>query len=327
MNKTQTKTKHYFLINPIAGNGEKQKKLDSLIAAATCKTGLECSVYYTKGAGDTTRYIKEVCEKNREDSLRFYVCGGDGTFHEGINGTTPYPNAICGIVPVGTGNDFVKNFTNTGNFLDMEAQLKGRAMSVDALRYNGGFCGNMINIGFDCAVASKIGDIKRNPVIPNKLAYGMGVLETLVRMPGVSAEITIDGEPVKDADYLLCTVANGSYCGGGYYSNPHASVEDGIIDAVFIGRVSRMKFINLVGMYKKGTYLLHKDAKSFITYIKCKSIRFDFGKPTDICVDGEIEKLEYLEVRTLPKAVGIICPEGCELKNKYPQRETVPVMA
>ncbi|MFR3062231.1 MAG: diacylglycerol kinase family protein [Holdemanella porci] len=42
--------------------------------------------------------------------MHLYVCGGDGTLHEVINGCAEKENVTISVIPIGTGNDFVKYF-------------------------------------------------------------------------------------------------------------------------------------------------------------------------------------------------------------------------
>ena len=74
---------HIFIINPCAGQG-KGVKMIPVIEEALQGTTYEYSIYTTKTAGDAERFVREVCESGRE--VRFYVCGGDGSFHEAVNG-------------------------------------------------------------------------------------------------------------------------------------------------------------------------------------------------------------------------------------------------
>ena len=103
--------------------------------------------------------------------------------------------------------------------------------------------------------------------------------------------------------------ANGAYCGGGFHSNPIASLLDGKIDTLFVSNISRLKFISLVGDYKKGTHLTEK-FKNIIRNGKFDEIKLSFDKPTNISVDGEIVTVNELVLSVLRGAISFLVPNG-----------------
>ncbi len=42
--------------------------------------------------------------------MRIYACGGDGTVNEVANGVYGHANAALGVIPIGSGNDLIRNF-------------------------------------------------------------------------------------------------------------------------------------------------------------------------------------------------------------------------
>jgi diacylglycerol kinase (ATP) len=58
-----------------------------------------------------------------DEKQRFICVGGDGTINEIVNSCPENPNVEFGVIPCGSGNDFVRNFTNTNLFSDIEAQI------------------------------------------------------------------------------------------------------------------------------------------------------------------------------------------------------------
>ena len=110
--------------------------------------------------------------------------------------------------------------------------------------------------------------------------------------------------------FTLALVANCKYYGGGFKSAPLAAPDDGILDFVAVNKVSRSKFISLVGEYKKGlhlnpeTYEPYDKFRDFLTYRRVKEIKIDGIK--NLCADGEIESCDSVSISVLPKAVRIM---------------------
>ncbi|HHT53415.1 MAG TPA: hypothetical protein GX011_00570 [Clostridiales bacterium] len=309
--------KHYFLINPAAGKGKLYRRLDGEIRTFCEGQGVDYEVYYTKGAGDAEDYIRRTCHKNSGE-LRFYACGGDGTLNEAANGAAGYPNAAVGVIPTGTGNDFVRNFTCRERFFDMGAQIGGRVAGLDLIEYNQRYATTTLNSGFDAEVVKTVLRIKRYPVVPVKAAYFIGALVQLISKPGVKMRVAIDGGEIQEKDLLLVCIGNSAYCGGGFHSGPHAGVADGELDVCFIKNVSRLTFLSLLGSYKDGTYLQRRGIDKIAEYVKCHSLDIDFGEPRSISVDGELVESDRLSVRIKPGALRFCLPAGCEAIEPLP---------
>ena len=217
-----------------------------------------------------------------------------------------------GVVPVGTGNDFVRNFTHRESFFDIDAQLEADVQKTDVIKCNEFYALNMINMGFDCQVVCKTVQFKRKKIIPSKFAYIAGLIMTLAKKPGI--EMFVNGSCDKK-ELLLATFANGKYCGGGFHSNPYAHICNGEIDMLFINDISRTRFVSLVGEYKKGTHISEKNSK-IIENIHAQEIFIEFDKPTQISVDGEIVTVESLNISCEKEAINFLIPRGSELKGE-----------
>ena len=307
--------KHYFVLNPAAGKGKAQKKIAEEIRAVCSARGVDYSIYITKAVRDAENFVRRTAFDGEGGGKRFYLCGGDGTFNEGVNGAFGAPGVSCGMVPVGTGNDFPRNFTGGELFLDVAAQLDAAEIPVDLLRYGEErYCVNMMNIGFDCQVVQYVSEIKRNPLIPGKFAYIAGVVKAFVRMPGVHASISFDGSEPQKYDLQLTCIGNGAFCGGGFKSLPFIALDDGRINVCAVRRVSRPTFIRLIGRYKKGTYV-SENTKNIITYAPCHRVNYDFGETVSVCVDGEVEHRSSLSVEAVPHGKSCLLPAGSEVKK------------
>ena len=302
--------KHVFILNPAAGKGQMQSNLQSQIERVCMARGVNFEIHFTGAPGEATEFVRTTCEQNPDVQLRFYACGGDGTISETVNGAYGFSNAAVGVVPVGTGNDFVRNFDGKQAFLDIDAQLEGDTAMLDLMQYNGKLCANMINIGFDCEVVKQTAKLKRSKLIPKSMTYIAGLAVTLIRKPGVVARVSFDGGEPEQRRMLLTAIANGAWCGGGFHSNPLALLEDGVLDTILIKNVSRVRFVSLVGMYKKGTYVDNRGARRVIDYVKCKSVHYYFDSVQSICVDGEVTEVTDLEICAVPGALRLVVPRG-----------------
>ena len=224
-----------------------------------------------------------------------------------------YPFASVGLIPKGTGNDFARNFANGELFFDIDAQTDGSPVLVDVLACNDMYAINMVNIGFDCEVVKRMVRIKRSPLVPSKLAYIVALVMTLIKKPGVETEVSFDSSEREKRSLLLTTIANGCFCGGGFHSNPKASLVDGNIDSLLVNNVSRRTFLRLVPSYKKGTHLVEKNF-SIISANTVKTLDMYFDGFQSISVDGELFEVDReLHMSVLRGALKFNVPKGSGL--------------
>ena len=182
--------KHYFIINPSAGRGKFTTGLYENINDVCKKLGIDFEIYTTREPGDATRFVKELCD-GADQRIRIYSCGGDGTNFEVISGAVGCDLAEVGFIPVGTGNDFIRCFTDTQNFHSLEAQLNGKSAVIDLIKCNDRYVMNMLNTGFDCEAARSAARLKRKPMISSSMAYIMGVLSELIKKPTTGFKLSV----------------------------------------------------------------------------------------------------------------------------------------
>ncbi len=305
--------KYIFLINPAAGKGLTHNPLYNTIEKECKEHGIEYEIYFTKGVSNGTEYVTSIAAKYPDEEISFYACGGDGTLGEVVNGVMQAENRErlrVGVIPIGTGNDFVRNFTDHERFLDIKCQVEGDEMQVDLLNCNGTYCVNMINIGFDCEVVFKKEAMQKSAIVPSKLAYVIGLVITLVRKPGIRCQISIDGGEYEEKDLLLTTMGNGEYCGGGFHSNPEADLDNGDINLLTVNNISRTKFISIVNKYKKGTHLVYTD---ILKSQSAKTVDIRAECNINISIDGEIMTADRgVHVEVAEKAIRFIMPKGID---------------
>ncbi len=306
--------KTIFVVNPKAGKGSLTQNLVESIKDYAAKSDAEIQIYMTKSQGDAQRFVKEYCE--RLGGARFIACGGDGTLSEVLNGAANFPDAEIGVLPMGTGNDFCRNFKGA-DFGDIDAQINGAAIPCDAIKYSSvtdgrehsGYSINMFNIGFDCNVADMTSEVKERTFISGSPAYLVSIFVNLIKKRGANLKIEIDGAVCENGAVLLTSIANGCYCGGGIKSNPLASVHDGFININIIKNVSRLQFMRLLPHYMKGTFLKLKGIEKIISSEKCKRVVITpIGKNMRLCNDGEISTAGRTEFEIVPDAFNFVVP-------------------
>ncbi|MBE6674248.1 MAG: hypothetical protein E7596_03975 [Ruminococcaceae bacterium] len=283
------------VLNPMAGKGTATKIKENLNSSEL--------VYMSKSADEATEFIKRACIEDPDTC--FTVYGGDGTVFKAVNALMESGNnqrASLKIVPVGSGNDFVKSFE--GEFGEYQ---------VDVMKFNDKYAVNVINMGFDCNVVQKASKLKKLPLVTGKASYILGVVGELVTKKPLNLKISLTNENGEtenmEGDFLLAAVANAKWYGGGFKVAPIADVSDGLLDAVLIKNVGRARFISIVGDFKKGLLVdengkVRQDVEDILVYKRCTSIKIDGCGA--VCADGEIFKENSVDISVMPKAINYI---------------------
>lgn len=301
--------KHIFIVNPAAGTGNSEKVFLPQIISVLKAKGVDYEIHRSLNKAEIGTYTRQRAKLG--DAVRFYAVGGDGTICDVLNGIVDYPNAELAAIPCGSGNDFVRNFTNKKNFLDIEKQINGTVVPLDAIKYNDYYAMNMLNIGADCDVVVRASEIKDS--FKGALGYAVGALQILPKGPRYRMSYVLPDGTKKEEDLLLAAVANGHYCGGGFKSCPKASLTDGLLDIGLVRPVMGAKLMKLLLKYRSGTHLNDRDAAELITYFQVSE--FDIEPCCDcvVSVDGEVFPFEKTHFECIPGAVNFVIPKDSEL--------------
>lgn len=305
----------HFILNPKSGRSGRRKNIETLIKKACRNREINYHIYYTTCSGDASEYVKSMVRISA-DRQRFICLGGDGTLSEIVNSAPSNPNVEFGVIPSGTGNDFIRNFTNTHRFESINAQLDGDTVSLDLIKCNDYYSVNMVNIGFDCSVVKETERIKKKKYIPARLSYILGVFVVLLKKFGTKMRHIYDDGTVKEDTFTLTTIANGKFCGGGFMSNPTADLNDGLMDVCAIKKVSRFTFLSLLSAYKNGKHLEKKRAHRHFDYKQVEHFKMEFESPVPICIDGEIKGVKTVDFSIVKNGFNFVIPKGCTFKYK-----------
>lgn len=301
--------KHIFIINPTAGKTDSRQKIYDMAESLRQKHGLDVQCILTKKQGHATELAKKLCETG--EALRFYACGGDGTVNEVANGIIGNDNAAMTVIPVGTGNDFLKNFgDDMEKFRDAENLWDGPQFPMDAIDVNGRVALTIACSGIDARVARDVHKYSESPILDGKSSYIASLLVNFL-FKGIGSHWTVelDGETIED-DFSLVSVCNGRYYGGGFMPVAEARMDDGVLNTLVVKKVSRGAFIKFVGPYSKGQYY------KFPHVARCvapKVVRIRSEKPDIVtCLDGECITSDDVTIRLSDKRLNFFGPAGCD---------------
>lgn len=304
--------RYIFIVNPTAGKSDAKLNILPSLQKQMEDMNIPYSVEVTGYPGHATEIAQKHAKAGQE--VTFFAVGGDGTFNEVLKGAYKYKNAVVACVPCGSGNDFVKYYSDTPSpFLDMEDYIKGEIKTIDIVNVNGDISANICSAGLDAAVAYGIPKYRRIAKLGGSMAYNMSILECLLKPLGSKMQIEINGEKIN-GKYLMVCIGNGRFYGGGYKGAPIADINDGLLDVVLVKKISRFKILPVLLKYKKGLHMTENDIipkyKGFLSFYRTDKIKITTDKSFIINLDGECSPANTLEAQIMPSAARVLIPKS-----------------
>ncbi len=292
------------IVNPAAGGGKAQNLLGPALDRLR-NAGVAVDVVETSRQGDASRIASDAYGRGLRN---FIAVGGDGTSYEVINGL--YPQALndnrptLGFLPLGTGNSFLRDFSDRGVEYAIESLIADRSRTCDVLRlrHRAGVIHyiNILSMGFSADVATLR---ERRFSSWGELGYVTSIFLTLARFNRRPFPNRVDGSGNFDERRcLFLTFNNSKFTGGTMMIAPKAEINDGLIEYVRWGPIGRLGLIrNLPGLYD-GTHINHPLAERK----GVRRVEFKLDAPIDVMVDGEVLTLQCEELDVLPDALNVV---------------------
>ena len=300
---SQQQDKFLAIVNPAAGGGKSAKLADEALAQLRGK-GIEVDVLTTTSKGHAADLAADAYSQGYR---RFIAVGGDGTAHEILNGLFGLAKAqdrvSLGLLPLGTGNSFLRDFAANGADASLRAMLEGRTRPVDLVRLTHAtgelFSLNILSLGFTADVGALTNRYFK-PLGP--LGYLLGVFVRVVQLRRRSFTHRCDDDSEwDDRRSLFLTFSNSKYTGGTMLIAPDADATDGYIEFVRWGPIGRLGLLRTLPRLYDGTHTQHPLASRRAV----RHVEFKLPVPVDVLIDGEIETLECRSIDILPAAVDV----------------------
>ena len=287
----------HLILNPTAGRG-RAAACQREVSRFLCARGMRPVWHVTKAPGEATRIAAGL----PEESLVVAV-GGDGTARE-VAASCAGTRRVMGIIPVGSGNDYVKALgVGTGLRRALEALAGGRVHAVDMGEVNGSTFINGLGIGFDAEVAA--GVAKAPGWLGGSGRYAYSVARLLAGFRCHEATLCLDGERAVRTKTILIAVALGTTYGAHFRLAPEARLDDGLFDIVFSSEISRGEVVRLLPAALRGTFLKHPKAH----LERASEVEIELKEHVPAHVDGELlTPTRSFCVRVLPGALRVLSP-------------------
>ena len=298
-----------IILNPWAGRGNAGRQRGEL-EAALARAGVPFDLMVTHARGDAIELTRRGVERGYG---RVVAVGGDGTINEVVNGikaaeaTFGY-RASLGIIPLGTGSDFVKvleGFVPNDIAGGVERLVSGYARPVDLGRVQIGGAGprffiNALGMGLDAQVAAESLKLTK---LRGLAVYLVAILRGLMNYQAHPMSVEYDGQRVRRR-LLFASIANGRCQGGGFWLTPEALVDDGLMDLCLVDNMRIDEIIRHIPKVMRGQHTRLKQ----VTMGRARRIRIDCAAPLPVATDGEVMAVGARDVtiETLPAAIEVL---------------------
>ncbi|RVU54216.1 diacylglycerol/lipid kinase family protein [Anaerosphaera multitolerans] len=282
---------YYFIINPKSQSGRGEKIWLEIKRKVELKK-IDYKYFVTEKKGDAQKFAKEISSDLTEKVI-IVVLGGDGTLNEVINGLKNINLITLGIIPTGSGNDFVRSY---GKIKDLNSHVEKILNPKDIVKYNIGYveneygCRNFIvssGFGFDATITNEVNNAKSKIVYKNtalgKLIYAFSALKVMASFKPLELKITEgSGERIFKSCYF-CVIMNTAYEGKAVMLCPQAKGYDDFLDLCIFNTKSKTVVIYLI---LKAFFGRHENSNR--VYIsKGRKYKVECLSSTHCHVDGE----------------------------------------
>jgi diacylglycerol kinase (ATP) len=309
-------SKTLVVINPHSAGGMTGRRWHEVEPQLRASLG-ELDVQRTLGHRDAERIARDAV---RAGVQRLVVAGGDGTVSEvvsGLLGAGVAHEAQVGILPMGTGRDLPRTLGVPGDVRSAIAALaRGATRRIDASRItyrdrSGAdrvvYSANVVSFGLSGLTVELV---TRAPhFLGGSFAFLWGALESIVRYRGAGVAILADGQEVFDGRLVLGAAANGRYFGGGMQIAPDAIPDDGLLDLVVIGEMTKPALVAALPSLYQGTHLANPSVSVLrARVIEARPASAD-SPPVWFDVDGEGLGMLPIRIELLPRVVTLFGAE------------------
>lgn len=305
--------KFLYIVNPTSGKGRGKKTISQI--HSFCKSH---NVNYKLEETKYNLHAREITQKNLAHYDAVIAVGGDGTVNEVVNGLFPHQNTIFGVLPVGSGNDFVKNISLHNTIKENMSLIHSNSHNSisnvdlgivdytekDSVEQKSHVFANNLGIGFDAYVGHLN---QNNKTLSGLSSYILAVIKALFNYKMINLELNLPQDRIS-GEKLLVAIGNGISSGGGFYLNPNAKIDDGLLDITVVDKVTRRRLMTALPMALINKLEKIREAKMYIS----KEFEIKLNSPYFVHCDGEIitQTLEEAKISIKPKAIRVITKKG-----------------
>lgn len=260
-----------IIANAHSGKGVAKKNIKK-ISEFCLAQNIPYAFHFTERVGHATEIARALTGEGGEIA----VLGGDGTFHEVLNGIADMERTTLGFIPSGRGNDFVRAAKCSLDPIQaVKDILRGEKKRIDYIEVGDKRCLNVAGTGLDIDVLQRVAGKT------NKISYLVSLVYCLKHFSPYRVAVTVNGE-THEYDCVMAGVCNGNAFGGNIRLSPLSEIDDGKLNVIVMEMPKDGKLMRVLPKFVKGKHMNLPITKHFI----CEEVTVQTQKPVEL--DGEI---------------------------------------
>tara|TARA_B100000029_G_scaffold12909_2_gene13506 strand:- start:13497 stop:14390 length:894 start_codon:yes stop_codon:yes gene_type:complete len=294
-----TTGKIIILVNPQGGN-KKGPKIVRDVVPILENSNIPFEIIQTEYKGHAEKLSQEL---DLEEVCGLCQIGGDGTFHELVNGLLSREDGKkvpLGYIPGGTGNSFMYDLECLEPLEAIKRIIKGETKQIDVAEVmmpnEKIFCINIVGWGMvtDINIAAE-----KFRWMKGQRYNIMTVLHAL-KLKKRSAQILIDDQEIN-GKFLFAIACNTKHTGRGMKMAPKSELNDGLIDLILVRNASRIKLLQMFPKIFDGSHI----EDPIVEYYQVKSFSIMPSDDEVLNLDGELKGKTPFSVKVIPSAISV----------------------
>lgn len=254
---------------------------------------------------DPVRLPEVVQEAIARGSTLIIVGGGDGTISS-IVGQFAYKDIVLGLLPLGTGNNFVTRTMKIPKDIEaaVDVIVDGKLVDVDLGEVDGDYFANTASIGFTADVARMTPRYLKRWL--GVIAYAVIGFRNLFSRERFTCTITLRSQTLSINTHQV-VVANGSYFGITKLA-PAMQVDSRQLVVFTMESFTRWQMVRTWLAFFFGYARTAKEARYFVT----PEVTIETDPPQYLNVDGEVTSQTPSHFKVAPAALKVMAPVSFE---------------
>ncbi|CAN5609419.1 lipid kinase [soil metagenome] len=247
--------------------------------------------------------VKEVLEEGYEFVI---LGGGDGSVSSVVDFFVGR-DAVLGLLPLGTANDFARTLGISSNVEKAcETLYSGKVVDVDLGMAGDNYYVNVASVGLGVGVTQALSpELKRRA---GALAYPVAAFRAFMRHEPFAASLSFpddDYEPVEHDRLLQVAVGNGRFYGGGMVVAPNSSIDDRSLDVYTIELGRHRDLFGVARYLRSGDFI----SNGSVNHYRTSRVYLETEPEFSVNVDGELVDRTPVNFTVAPNALKIVVPQ------------------
>ncbi|MDR1270371.1 MAG: hypothetical protein LBK82_12685 [Planctomycetaceae bacterium] len=288
------------------------------IRAVCQRDNLDYELVYTRFLGEEEEVVRKRLHEIHERPIRVIVCGNLESLHFSVNGLFGINGVELGYFPCDGNYDFFSSFPNltASKLTKIDELLKGQAVDVDLLKINNRNCITVAYLGMDTNLSwfglqfirfcRWCSFFRLNQQWFRRwFHFFLLLFDTQPK----TIRLCVNGYANYENPYSVVAFANTRKYGTGSLCAPQAKIDDGLVDLVFVHKLSFLGILKMSRIYWKGLIADNEYARHFIQYRHCMNIKAETIEPVFMAMDTVVYLYDrQFHIQTVPAALRLLLP-------------------